>query len=56
MVCLDFYFGLVLWEVGREGEYFGASSGFEEVDGEIRLVWGRYVERLYHRVGVFVYC
>jgi len=55
-VCLDFCFGLVLWERSRDGEYFGASFGCKEGDGKIRLVWGRYMEGLYGVVGVFVYC
>jgi hypothetical protein len=35
---------------------FGASFGCWEGDGEIRLIWGRYVEGLYDVVGVFMYC
>ena len=45
----------MLWEVGRNCQYFGAGFGCEEGDGEIRLVWERYVEGLYGWVSGFVY-
>ena len=45
----------MLWEVGRNCKDFGADFGCEEGDGEIRLVWGKYVEGLYGRVSGFVY-
>ncbi len=47
---------MILWKVVRNCQDFGAGSGCEEGDGEIRLVWGRYVERLYGWVSRFVYC
>ena len=41
--------------VGRDCKDFGAGFGYEEGDGKIRLVWGRYVEELYGWVNGFVY-
>ena len=43
----------MLWEVGQD---FGADFVCDEVDDEIRLVWGRYVEGLYGWVSRFLYC
>ena len=47
-------FGLMLREVGRNYQDFGAGSGCEEGDSEILLVWGRYVKGLYGWVSRFV--
>ncbi len=53
MIYLRVKFGLVLREVGRNCQDFGAGFGGKEGDREVRLVLWRYVEGLNGWVGVF---
>ena len=46
----------MLREVGRNCQDVGAGFGSKEGNCELRLIRGWYVEGVYGRVGVFVYC
>ena len=54
MIWLGVNFGMVLREVGRNCQDFGAGFGGKEGDCEVRLVRRWYVEGFNGWVGVFV--
>jgi len=50
LVCLGFYFELMLREVGRNCQDFRAGFDSEEGNCEVRLIRGWYVEGLFGMV------